>query len=80
MVLPKTSPYLHFNAPGAGSCYGRLFEGVEQGDDDDDDDDDDGDDDWDEGGDWVDDDDFVLFEDGGLILRDLYAGRNLNNL
>jgi len=28
-ILPKTSPYLHFNAPGAGSCYGKLFEGME---------------------------------------------------
>lgn len=51
LVLPKEKPYLHFNAPGAGGCYGKLFEGMEDGngDDDDDSDDDDSDDDFEVG-------------------------------
>ena len=46
LVLPTSSPYLHYNAPGAGSCYGKLFEGMADGrDGGDDDSDDDSDDD-----------------------------------
>ena len=56
MVLPKTSPYLHYNAPGAGSCYGKLFEGIDDGGDDDDDDS-------------SDDDDFVI--DNAVDLDDV---------
>ena len=82
-VLPKTSPYLHFNVPGEENCQGRLFEGVDQERDDvieedeDDDEEDNGDDDWNERGDWVDDEDFLL-RNREIIFRDLHAGRNLN--
>ena len=73
MVLPKTSPYLHYNAPGAGSCYGKLFEGIDDGGGDDDSDDDSSSDD--------DDDDFVLDNAVGLDdVLDLDYHWGLQNL
>ncbi|VDO37062.1 RWD domain containing protein [Brugia malayi] len=40
IVLDKKDPYSHFNISGPGSCYNRLFEGIEEEEDDDSDDDD----------------------------------------